>query len=85
MALSFGDLAEYNQCQAQLKILYAEGLPGCVHEFAAYRLLYIVFHHSAGSADLLSELKRWVGPRSMLPRTGRISHAVDGLHGSATS
>jgi hypothetical protein len=58
MALEFGDMAEFNQCQAQLKILYQEGLPGCYHEFAAYRLLYIVFHQTAGSADLLSELKR---------------------------
>ena len=39
-ALEYGDQAEYNQCQAQLALLYVAGVPGCCAEFAAYRLLY---------------------------------------------
>jgi hypothetical protein len=39
-ALEYGDQAEYNQCQAQLALLYAAGQPGAHAEFAAYRLLY---------------------------------------------
>ena len=42
MALESGDLGEYNQCLAQLKRLYREGVPGYTHEFAAYQLLYTV-------------------------------------------
>jgi hypothetical protein len=37
-----GDLAEYNQCQSQLRELYREGLPGHDTEFAAYRILYLL-------------------------------------------
>ena len=39
-ALKNKDLGEYNQCQTQLKQLYAAGIPGCVNEFVAYRILY---------------------------------------------
>jgi len=39
-ALEYGDQSEYNQCQAQLALLYATGVQGCCAEFAAYRLLY---------------------------------------------
>jgi hypothetical protein len=41
-ALEYGDNAEYNQCQTQLAMLYAAGLPGAHAEFGAYRLLYQV-------------------------------------------
>eukprot|EP00897_Mesotaenium_endlicherianum_P000311 jgi/Mesen1/10280/ME000789S09556 len=37
-------------CQAQLKGLYGEGLPGCTSEFAAYGLLYTALH-GGGSAN----------------------------------
>ncbi|KAI5066212.1 hypothetical protein GOP47_0018836 [Adiantum capillus-veneris] len=57
MALEAGDLPEYNQCQSQLKGLYAEGIRGCNKEFAAYSLLYIIVHHG-NSRDLISSMAR---------------------------
>lgn len=61
-ALEYGDLAEYNQCQGQLKVLYAEGATdehSCVSEFVAYRILYQTVHvrHGEGLA-LLHTLRR---------------------------
>lgn len=57
MALEAGDLPEYNQCQSQLKGLYAEGIRGCNKEFAAYSLLHIIVHHG-NNRDLLSSMAR---------------------------
>ncbi|CAI5469985.1 unnamed protein product [Closterium sp. Yama58-4] len=42
MALEAADMPEFNQCQAQLKGLYAEGLRGHRGEFRAYALLHNV-------------------------------------------
>lgn len=42
IALEKADLGEYNQCQAQLKTLFSEGLKGNRFEFLAYRLLYLL-------------------------------------------
>lgn len=36
------DLGEYNQCQTQLRGLYASGISGNVMEFMAYRILYFL-------------------------------------------
>ncbi|KAH7428382.1 hypothetical protein KP509_10G090000 [Ceratopteris richardii] len=57
MALEAGDLPEYNQCQSQLKGLYAEGIRGCNREFVAYGLLYIILHHG-NNRDLLFSMAR---------------------------
>lgn len=57
LAIEVGDLPEYNQCQSQLKALYAEGIEGCDMEFAAYNLLCAILH-SSNNRDLLSSMSR---------------------------
>nr|POE45791.1 sac3 family protein a [Quercus suber] len=57
LALEVGDLFEYNQCQSQLKTLYAEGIEGCHMEFSAYNLLCVILH-SNNYRDLLSSMSR---------------------------
>ncbi|KAJ6900508.1 hypothetical protein NC652_026574 [Populus alba x Populus x berolinensis] len=59
LALEAGDLPEYNQCQSQLKTLYAEGIEGCHMEFAAYNLLCVILH-SNNNRDLVSSMSRLV-------------------------
>lgn len=57
IALEKGDIGEYNQCQTQLRSLYALGLKGNPLEFKAYRILYFV--HTAnrtGLNDTLADL-----------------------------
>lgn len=41
-----GDRGEFNQCQAQLKALYREGVAGQEPEFVAYRILYLIMTHN---------------------------------------
>ncbi|KAL2323874.1 hypothetical protein Fmac_022932 [Flemingia macrophylla] len=57
LALEFGDLPEYNQCQSQLKTLYAEGIEGSDMEFAAYNLLCVILH-SNNNRDLVASMAR---------------------------
>uniref|UniRef100_A0A5B7APU7 PCI domain-containing protein n=1 Tax=Davidia involucrata TaxID=16924 RepID=A0A5B7APU7_DAVIN len=57
LAIEVGDLPEYNQCQSQLKTLYAEGIKGCHMEFSAYNLLCVILH-SNNNRDLLSAMSR---------------------------
>jgi hypothetical protein len=57
IALEKGDLGEYNQCQTQLKSLYAQKLGGKPAEFTAYRILYIVYTcNKTDMNDMLAEL-----------------------------
>ncbi|XP_016466789.2 SAC3 family protein A isoform X3 [Nicotiana tabacum] len=68
LAIEVGDLAEYNQCQSQLKTLYAEGIKGCDMEFAAYNLLCVILH-SSNNRDLPLAMSR-------LPAEARENEAV---------
>lgn len=57
IALEKGDLGEYNQCQSQLRGLYALGLKGCVTEFIAYRILYLMHTRNRREVNtLMAEL-----------------------------
>ncbi|KAJ2763766.1 hypothetical protein IWQ57_005450 [Coemansia nantahalensis] len=51
IALETGDFGEFNQCQSQLKHLYALGLPGHAMEFLAYRLLYFLYTRNKGDVN----------------------------------
>ena len=55
--LEHGNGGDFNQCQTQLKVLYAEGSPGCVEEFIAYRVLYQSILRTKESASLLATLE----------------------------
>ncbi|XP_069153697.1 SAC3 family protein A isoform X14 [Solanum lycopersicum] len=68
LAIEVGDLSEFNQCQSQLKTLYAEGIKGCDMEFVAYNLLCVLLH-SSNNRDLLLALSR-------LPAEARQNDAV---------
>lgn len=56
--LEHGNGGDFNQCQAQLTVLYEEGSPGCVQEFVAYRVLYQSIFRSKESASLLATLEQ---------------------------
>ena len=44
-ALEYGnDKVAFLQCLSQLAQLYDAGVPGCVEEFTAYRILYMLLH-----------------------------------------
>ncbi len=62
-ALEYGhDPSEYNQCQTQLHLLYADGIPGCREEFLAYRIIYQTVHAKAGEASALANTLRLITP-----------------------
>ncbi|KAJ8103038.1 SAC3/GANP/Nin1/mts3/eIF-3 p25 family-domain-containing protein [Lipomyces tetrasporus] len=57
IALENGDLGEYNQCQTQLRSLYAMNIAGHPNEFLAYRILYLLHTRNRSDMnDLLIEL-----------------------------
>ncbi|KAL9933781.1 hypothetical protein V8E36_007439 [Tilletia maclaganii] len=58
IALEKGDLGEYNQCQSQLRTLYAYNIPGSEMEFLAYRILYLLHTRNQREVNsLMTELK----------------------------
>eukprot|EP00878_Enallax_costatus_P001952 GHUV01002116.1.p1 GENE.GHUV01002116.1~~GHUV01002116.1.p1 ORF type:complete len:870 (+),score=280.77 GHUV01002116.1:553-3162(+) len=77
-ALEYGDGAEYNQCQTQLAILYAAGLPGSHAEFGAYRLLYQSVHAAAGEGRrLLGTMKQMLGNKvGQVADSPEVQHAM---------
>lgn len=57
IALEKGDLGEYNQCQTQLRALYAKQLGGRAEEFKAYRILYFIYtRNQTAINDVLADL-----------------------------
>lgn len=72
IALEKGDLGEYNQCQSQLRVLYANNRGGNPEEFKAYRILYFI--HTANRTalnDVLAELTQ------AEKKSRAIKHALD--------
>ena len=72
IALANSDLDEYNQCQTQLKPLYAT-IPdaGARAEFAAYRILYTVYYQQD-----LELMKTLAGLTSEQLASDEVQHAI---------
>lgn len=70
-ALEYGDIAEYNQCQTQLDVLYrvVPTLAGCREEFLAYRILYQTAHARQGEASSLLYTLRSATATVLSPRS----------------
>ncbi|KAA8650092.1 hypothetical protein EYZ11_001325 [Aspergillus tanneri] len=72
IALEKGDLGEYNQCQTQLRALYAQQLGGHPMEFKAYRILYFIHTRNwTAMNDALADLT----PADK--RDSAVKHALD--------
>ncbi|CAO1603375.1 hypothetical protein XANCAGTX0491_006963 [Xanthoria calcicola] len=72
IALEEGDLSEYNQCQTQLRALYAQNLGGHPYEFLAYRILY--FLHTSNRTDMNDVLADLTPTEKRHPA---VKHALD--------
>lgn len=72
IALEKGDLGEYNQCQTQLRALYAQNLGGHPTEFKAYRILYFIHTRNwTAMNDALADLT------AADKRDPAVKHALD--------
>lgn len=72
IALEKGDLGEYNQCQTQLRVLYAQQLAGHPTEFKAYRILYFIYTRNwTAMNDALADVT--VGDK----KDPAVKHALD--------
>ena len=71
IALEKGDLGEYNQCQTQLRGLYAQNVGGHPTEFKAYRILYFI--HTCNRTDM-NEVLADLTPTEK--KTKAIKHAL---------
>ena len=72
IALEKGDLGEYNQCQTQLRGLYAQNIGGHPTEFKAYRILYFI--HTCNRTDM-NEVLADLTPAEK--KTEAVKHALD--------
>lgn len=72
IALEKGDLGEYNQCQTQLRALYAQNLGGRPMEFKAYRILYLIH---TGNRTAMNDLLAELSPAEK--REMAVKHALD--------
>ena len=72
IALEKGDLGEYNQCQTQLRALYAQNLGGHPIEFKAYRILYFI--HTCNRTDMNDVISDLTPAEKKAPA---IKHALD--------
>lgn len=72
IALEKGDLGEYNQCQTQLRGLYAQHLGGHPMEFKAYRILYFI--HTCNRTDMNDVLANLTPAEKKDPA---VKHALD--------
>ena len=72
IALEKGDLGEYNQCQTQLRALYAQKIGGHPTEFKAYRILYFI--HTCNRTDMNDVLADLTPAEKKEPA---IKHALD--------
>ncbi|PVU98698.1 hypothetical protein BB559_001354 [Furculomyces boomerangus] len=80
VALEADDLGEYNQCQTQLKQLYALGISGSEMEFFAYRILYFIY--TRNESDINSTLSSMTTRHKL---DGAVKHALDVRTAIATS
>lgn len=77
-ALEYGDVAEYNQCQGQLRMLYADGVissEAAEAEFLAYRILYQSIHAHKGELVGLLHTLQQVGSSKYVNHSS-IKHAL---------
>uniref|UniRef100_A0A7S3XCH4 SAC3/GANP/THP3 conserved domain-containing protein n=1 Tax=Picocystis salinarum TaxID=88271 RepID=A0A7S3XCH4_9CHLO len=78
VAIENQDIAEFSQCQSQLMALYQEGIPGCVSEFVAYRLLYLAFQQAGGKSVLavLGKMEKAIAGHPAIIHANKVREAV---------